>query len=192
MNKTTDKAPSQRSGFGRIMLGLDRGMSWAENIISVGFLIIMTVAVLAGVAMRYLLAIPNPYGEEISRYSMIVVAFIGVSMGVRQGAHLGITSLVDNVPIWLGNILRFVQRLIVTGAYAFFAYQSYGFVLKTMKYNQTSPSMRIQMWVIYSVLAIGFLLSFIRMLLMLWNWYLAKDSDKLPEESDDDVELNFQ
>ena len=58
----------------------------------------MVIAVLVGVALRFIFRMPNPYGEEISRYLLIAAVFIGISLAQRERAHLGIDNLVMVLP----------------------------------------------------------------------------------------------
>jgi len=73
----------------------DNILSAAESWITVICFALMCLIVIIGIIMRFILKTPNPYGEEASRYLMVCGIFIGVSIGVRQRAHLGVTVIVD-------------------------------------------------------------------------------------------------
>lgn len=51
----------------------------------------MTVSVLLAIVLRYVLKVPNIAGEEISRYLLVTIVFIGISMCVRTRSHMGVT-----------------------------------------------------------------------------------------------------
>lgn len=175
----------------KFMRALDLVLSKIENVITVSFLVIMTTAILVGVVMRFILKIPNMYGEEISRYSMIVVAFVGISVGVRQRAHLGIDGVVSNLPAAAAKILKIIAQLVSIFAYGLFTFQTFLFVEQSRKMQQVSPSMRLPMWVVYCILLVGFLLSFIRSLMVFWNDYLTGEGNGLVD-SEEEIEQNFQ
>lgn len=178
-------------GITKAMRTLDAVMTKIEDVITVTFMIVMTVALLAGVVMRFILKIPNQYGEEISRYSMIIVAFVGISIGVRQKAHLGVEGVVNSLPAKISRIVRIIASLVTTFGYGLISYEAFAFVAYSKKMNQVSPAMRLPMWTVYCVLLVGFTMSFIRSIMVFWNDYLAKDSGGLLE-IDEDIDQNFQ
>lgn len=183
--------PSKVGSIKRCMRMLDIIMTRIEDTITISFMIIMTTAILAGVVMRFILKIPNLYGEEISRYSMIIVAFIGISAGVRQKSHLGIDGVVNSLPTSAAKVLRIIASLISTFAYGLFAFEAYMFVSHSRRMNQLSPAMRLPMWIVYSILMVGFAMSFIRSIMVFWSDYLARNGSGLLE-AEENLDQNFQ
>ena len=58
----------------------------------------MTFTVLISIILRYVVRVPNLVGEEISRYFLVTVVFIGISMCMRVKGHMGVTIFVDHLP----------------------------------------------------------------------------------------------
>jgi C4-dicarboxylate transporter DctQ subunit len=179
------------SGFARFMRVLDKIMSMIEDGITLLFITVMTVTITVGIVMRFVLKIPNMIGEELSRYSMIVVVFIGISAGVRQRSHIGVDGLVNNLPQKAAYVVRIVAHSLGIAAYGLFSVQSYNFVMQAMRRSQFSPAMRLQMWMVYCILLAGFGLSFVRSLMMFWSDYIARENEKLPDSADE-ADMNFQ
>jgi len=182
---------SSKSTLGNVLSTIDHALGKTESFIAVFMLLVMTITVIAGVLMRYFLKIPNQFGEEIARYSMIIVAFLGVSIGVKHRAHLGITSVVDQLPAKAARIVKLVSDLIATAAFALFTQQSLAFTIQTYNKGQISAGMQMPMWMIYSALVVGFFFSTIRMLIRIYNEYLAQDQNKTMG-SDNSADQNFQ
>jgi len=181
-----------KDNFVRFMQFLDVILTNVEEFITITFLVVMVVSILVGIIMRFIFKIPNMYGEEVSRYSMVIVAFIGISKGVRQKTHLGIDVIVNNLPVKISKLVRIIADIMCIFAYGLFTIQSYKFVIQAKRMGQVSPGMRLPMWIVYCILLFGFSLSFIRSLMMLWNDYLAKKDSKLLINEIHDSKLDFQ
>jgi TRAP-type C4-dicarboxylate transport system permease small subunit len=117
----------------RITGKLDRAL----GILSIILLGIMAVVVNLGVFYRYVLTAALPWSEEIPKYCMIWMGFIGASMAIRRNQHIGFNALMERLPNrtylllkLLGNslILFFLITLIKWG---FFLAFSVGFSSET-------------------------------------------------------------
>jgi TRAP-type C4-dicarboxylate transport system permease small subunit len=180
--KQTDPIKNRKSG---VIVKIDRILSQFEIWITVGCFCLMCVIVIAGIVMRFILKIPNQYGEEISRYLMICGIFVGVSIGVRKKAHLGVTIIVEKLPFVLSKIISIIAAIITLGAYLILTFFGFRFVLQMNRYGQTSPAMGLPMWIIYFTIFFGLLLSTVRAFLLFLNDYIAKDKILEDEKKED-------
>ena len=134
----------------------------------------MVIVVLVGIVFRFLLKIPNPYGEEISRYLMIATVFIGISIAAHDRAHLGIDTLVSALPAKLGKAIRIFTDMLSIALYLFLAVQSWSFCGMAKQFGQMSPSMNfLPMYLVYTLLLIGFILSAITQTLLFINDHIC-------------------
>lgn len=155
---------------------LDHCLEIAESIFSMICMAGVVIAVLAGVAMRFIFKIPNLYGEEISRYLLIASIFVGISLAQRERAHLGIDTLAEALPAGPAKGLRFFCDILSLIIYAFLAYKAFAFMQLAMKYEQKSPSMTfLPMWIVYSFMFIGFVLATITTFLLIMNDYFCEE-----------------
>lgn len=109
---------------------------------------------------RYVLADSAAWTEEIARYLLIVVVFIGASMGVRRNTHIHVEFMYRYVPAGVGRAMStFVDVVRV----AFFAYATYlsGLLIPRMN-NLKMTVIDVPMSVIYSFVMAGFVLMTIR------------------------------
>ena len=153
---------------------LDRILSSIESWVTVVCFILMCIIVIAGIVMRFILRTPNPYGEEASRYLMIIGIFIGVSIGARQGSHLGMTLLVDSLPAAPARVVALLSSVISLVGYILLSLFSLMFIQRMYTFGQTSPAMDLPMWAVYSVLFVGFVLSAARTGMMIWNDFISR------------------
>lgn len=67
----------------------------------------MVLMVLGNVILRYGFNSGITVSEELSRYAFVWLTFLGAIVGLREGAHLGVDTLVRKLPM-LGRRLCFI------------------------------------------------------------------------------------
>jgi TRAP-type transport system small permease protein len=67
----------------------------------------MVVMVLGNVILRYGFNSGITVSEELSRFAFVWLTFVGAVVGLREGAHLGVDTLVRKLPM-LGRRLCFI------------------------------------------------------------------------------------
>ncbi|GEM_PF-348511 len=176
-NGNTKKAQNEADKINRYrrLVMADRALSRAESFITIVCFALMCVFVIAGIVMRFILKIPNQYGEEASRYLMICGIFIGVSIGVRQKAHLGVTIVAEKLPGKLSKTVFVAAGIITTLGYLVLTFYAFRFVRMMYGFGQTSPAMNVPMYLIYSAILAGLFLSSVRSVMMFWNDYIAAE-----------------
>lgn len=133
------------------------------DIAAVAALCIMFSLVMLQVVMRYVFDSPLTWSEELARYSLAWLAFIGAILAMREGQHIDITVLVDNVPEklkkWLAKISTTISALFLV----LLIYLSMEFVL--MNLHNNSPVTDMTMGYVYLCLpisAVGMLVFLLR------------------------------
>jgi C4-dicarboxylate transporter DctQ subunit len=163
-------------------------MTYIENVISIAGFSMMVVLVLVGVASRFIFHIPFMWIEEASRYLMVMGVYVGVSMGIREKAHLGLTAVVDALPPGAQRMLQMTLNVLMIVLCLYFSYYTISFMYQVQTNGQTSPAMRFPMWIVYIPMGIGFIFGAIRSLMVFWNDFICK-TPVLPY-GDDEVQAN--
>ena len=84
---------------------------------------IMTGIELLQVVARLTPGVKNPnWTEELSRYVMIYIAFIGASNGIRQWDNVGVDFLIERLPRVPQFLLNIVHRLVVLAFWCIVTY----------------------------------------------------------------------
>jgi TRAP-type C4-dicarboxylate transport system permease small subunit len=164
----------ERTKFQRRVIALDKLITFAENTISIACFTAMIVLVLAGVASRFIFHIPFMWVEEASRYFMVAGVYVGVSMGIREKTHLGLTALVDALDPGKRKILRLTLSFIVIALCAYFSIYSISFMQQVRANGQKSPALLFPMWIVYIPLGIGFVFGTIRGMMVFWNDFICE------------------
>ncbi|MBI5908997.1 MAG: TRAP transporter small permease [Betaproteobacteria bacterium] len=139
----------------------DRGFLWLNRVLLMALLALMAVMVFANVVLRYTTGDSIVWAEELSRYLMIWLTFLGAGLVLRYGGHLAIDNLQDVVPARGGRILRALTLLCVLAFAVAMMWLGTGYVMRT--WSQTTPVVELPFGLVYSALPVGFLFLLIHM-----------------------------
>jgi TRAP-type transport system small permease protein len=142
--------------FDRVLLATNR---W----LVIGLLAAMAVMVFANVALRFLTDYSILWVEEVSRYTMIWLTFIGAGPVLRYGAHIGIDTLQQGMPRFAPAIRAIVFSLL---AIFFCAMIVIGVRYANLTWAQTTPVLEIPIGAVYLAMPVGFGLMFIHLAMM--------------------------
>lgn len=124
----------------------------------------MSVIVGWNVAGRYLTGNSLTWADEVARYSMIWLTFLGSGLALRHGAHAAITNAQDALPGQGQRILRLIILLIL---FAFFGFMVWvGIDYMDRMSVQKSAALRVPMKWIYAAMPAGFALMIIHLALI--------------------------
>lgn len=121
---------------------------------------VMTILIFIQVVCRFCFKNSLSWSEELARYILVWSTFLGASLGIKKGAHIGVEAfkliLPKNVKIvveYIGIILCFIFSIIV--------FKNCSIILqKQFSTGQVSPAMQIPMWIPYLGVCLGaFLMS---------------------------------
>jgi len=141
---------------------LDSFLDKLEGFLCTLLAAVMAVAIFIQVVNRNTVKLPFPWGEELARYCMVWLIFIGISAGVKTGAHIGVDALVNVFSKKVQRAIRIFANLLVTGLYIYLTVLAIEITLGIKETGQVSPAMQIPMYLIYSGMIVGLLLSSIR------------------------------
>jgi len=156
------------------MKKLDFFLDQIEGILCTLFASVMAVAILIQVINRNTLQLPFKWGEELARYCMVWLMFIGISVGVKKGAHIGVDALVNILPPKIKKAIQIITNLIVTFIYVYLAILSVQITLGIRETGQVSPAMQVPMYIIYAGLIVGMIFSTIRSIQVTANCIAGK------------------
>jgi TRAP-type C4-dicarboxylate transport system permease small subunit len=137
---------------------VDKILEWA--------LIILMAAnvlnVLWQVFTRFILKDPSSFTEELARFLLIWVGLLGAGYAVGQKMHLAIDVVVKSLPEKARRLAESaIQAFIFLFAFLVMVYGGIRLVSITLRLNQISAALRIQLGYVYLVLPLsGFLIMF--------------------------------
>ncbi|SFJ67219.1 TRAP transporter small permease [Celeribacter neptunius] len=72
----------------------------------------MIIVVSAQVVMRYVFNGSFDWADEVSRIAFVWTTFLAIPLGVRDGSHVGITLLVDRLPVRTRDLIARLMNLL--------------------------------------------------------------------------------
>ncbi|AQQ52413.1 TRAP transporter small permease [Planococcus lenghuensis] len=114
---------------------------------------ILVVAVFMQVIFRFVIEQPLAWTEELARYCLIWITFLGAAFAMATNSHIGVEFFVKLLTV---PIRRIVYLLAVAASLAFFLLLVLeGYELAAGAMSQESPVLRIPMGIIYSVIPLS-------------------------------------
>jgi C4-dicarboxylate transporter DctQ subunit len=123
----------------------------------------MVAVVFTATLARYLNLFPMFWGEEVARYIMVFMAYIGAGLGMKKGAHVGVSFFTDrfrNVKIRI--FLEGFRLGIIVFFCGMIMYYYRSIIVHQISMGQTTPALYIPMWVPYSAVPLGMFLVALR------------------------------
>ncbi|MEW9805588.1 TRAP transporter small permease [Mesorhizobium sp. ZMM04-5] len=114
----------------------------------------MVFSVLVGVFFRFVIPIPMAWPPEAARFLMVAVTMIGASVAIRQLDHVGITLLVDALPMRVRGALYIFGNIMIAVFLIVFIWFSWRLTVE-MGPRQTSSSLGVSMAIAYASMPIG-------------------------------------
>ncbi|MDD4080074.1 MAG: TRAP transporter small permease [Eubacteriales bacterium] len=138
-----------------------------EGYVCVVMLLVMSVVVFIQVVFRFVLKASLPWSEELSRYLLVWVSFLGGAYGIKTGAHLGIEAVKLMLPKKAQQIVQVVAILLGIVICAIILKLGVDLVSTQLRRIQYSPAMRIPMAYAYAAVPVGMVFFIIRYIVQL-------------------------
>ncbi len=133
-------------------------------------LMAMTLATFAQVFFRFVIVHSLPWSEEFSRYALVWASFLGASIALKRGLHIGVEAFVIRLSkewrrfVYLATLAAITLFLIVVIVK--------GIEISLFNMRQSSPAMKIPMGFPYLAIPVGSLIMVIHLfdeLIMGWR-----------------------
>lgn len=144
------------------MKHLFKRFSNPEEVVLVVLFPIMVVTIFVATMIRYLSTLSLVWAEELARYCMVWIGFLGASLGIQKNAHIGVEAFVSRLPerykpylsIFRISIIILFSILILT-----FSLQ---IIWSQIQTEQVSPALQIPIGIAYGAIPVGMVLMILR------------------------------
>jgi TRAP-type C4-dicarboxylate transport system permease small subunit len=131
---------------------LDDRVVAVETVAAIGLVVVIVVTVLVQIVMRYVVARPNPWTEELSRFAFIWLSLVGSSLATKRGAHFlfesAVKGLSPNTRSWLAQAVTWVIAAMLVGLLIM------GAALAADARVQRSPALGLPMVWVYAAMPV--------------------------------------
>ena len=156
-----------------------------EDWIAFGFFWVLAVTVFYQFFTRYALNDSASWTEEIARYLLICMVFIGAAIGVRKNTHIQVDIFYRFMPRAMARAISTLVDVVRVLFFAYAIYLTYALMLKIGK-----QSMSVVDWpigLIYSMVILGFaLMEFRAVLALVRHWRQGYSLLERPDVDEDE------
>ncbi|TWG65588.1 MULTISPECIES: TRAP transporter small permease [unclassified Aminobacter] len=142
----------------------------------------MSCIVFANVTLRYTTNYSIYWAEEVARYMMIWLTFLGAGLTLRYGGHVAITNLMEIMPTQKQRLLRGFIVICLIAFFAVMIWVGYGYAMR-MRFQMT-PATRIPFAYVYAAMPVGFALLIIHLLLVVRSYVRDNRFEETTEAGD--------
>ncbi|MDW7673904.1 MAG: TRAP transporter small permease [Bacillota bacterium] len=128
--------------------------NFEENLIVV-LLPVMVLIIFTATFFRYSGLMVLPWAEEVARYMMIWIIYLGIGTGAKKNSHFAVEILYKIMPQFTHKFFVYFRTLVVVGFCGYIINLSYNLIQAQIMMGQTSPAMQIPIWVAYLAIPVG-------------------------------------
>ncbi len=157
---------------------LSDGLNLVAEYAVAALMVVMVVVVAAQVFSRHVAFHSLSWSEELSRYVLIWVTFLGASAGVKRKAHFGVQAITYFLPPRLRPTLTALTYLLAAAVFLVMVY--FGWQNAQVVSRQVSPAMQLPMHYVYISIPVSGLVMLIHVLEQMSDaigrgWTLERD-----------------
>lgn len=124
---------------------------------------LLVVVVLTATAARYFELFPMFWGEELARYIMVYMGYVGIALAMKRRAHIGVGAFVGMFrSLFMRRFFHAAQLLIILSFCGIISYFVMEIIQRQAAIGQTSPALNLPIEVPYAAVPLGMLLLAIR------------------------------
>lgn len=119
---------------------------------------VISLFVAYDVVARTVFLMTNSWTTEITMYMMGYITFVGAAFALKEGSHVSVDLLVDNVRPGMRRILLWLTDAILLVIFALMAWLSFSFFMEAWKSGEVSDTLlSVKLWIPYLCFFIGML-----------------------------------
>lgn len=167
-------------------------MRWLEHLEEglVAFLMAgMTVVTFVQVVARYVFNYSFVWALELTGVMFAWLIFVGMSYGVRVGAHIGVDALVKSLRSGAKRAVGMIAALLCFVYASIFAFGGFQYVRKMHDVGILMQDIPIEQWIPRIVLPLGFALLAFRFAQLLVRLATGREAHLLGDEAEDALKL---
>lgn len=133
-----------------------------EETILVMLLIVIASVMMLQIFMRYIMNSSLPWPEEFARYCYVWTAFFSVGLTIRNRTILRVDIVTGLLPKSIQRIIEVFVQAFITVFFGVLFYYSIDVIKMIQVSGQTSPALRLPMYLVYFCTTLGFFVATVR------------------------------
>jgi C4-dicarboxylate transporter, DctQ subunit len=153
----------------KLLQSIDHYFSALERSFLGATILFTSLLLLVNVILRYIFNHSIYWAEELVRYLMVWVIFLGSSQVAKLEGHITVDILYRAVPQKAKTFLDYLVNVVAILFCLVLAYYSYHMTMRVYSSQQISPALEIPMWLAYLSIPLGSVLMAIRYVVHFFN-----------------------
>ncbi|NIR29032.1 MAG: TRAP transporter small permease [Gammaproteobacteria bacterium] len=182
MADSDEKPPAGSSSSRGIVRGilaplhwLDTGISRFEIVVLAYGVLLMATNSVANVIGRFVFHQSLYFSEELNQFLIVLITFVGLGYATRQGRHIRMSAVYDQLPDIGKKILMTAIAAITATVMFVLAYYSYRYVERVWMLQKVTPALQLPLYLTYIWVPIGFAITGIQYALTVIKNLQSKD-----------------
>jgi TRAP-type C4-dicarboxylate transport system permease small subunit len=137
----------------------DAGIARFEAFVLAWGVILMAVNSIANVIGRFMFNQSLYFSEELNRFLIVLITFVGLGYAARKGRHIRMSAFYDQLGD-RGKKILMILIAAITGAFMFLlAYYSYLYVERVARLGRVTPALQVPLYLTYLWIPVGFVIT---------------------------------
>lgn len=133
-----------------------------EELIIAVVLAVMSIITFLNVITRNFIQYSLSYTEEITINLFVLLTFVGAAIGVRRGAHLGFTLILEKSPAKIKKFLILFIGILSVFVFIIVTYFAIDMIMFQYQLGSTTPALRFPKWIFSLAIPLGTILCIYR------------------------------
>ena len=144
----------------------------ANRSVLIALLAAMAIIIFSNVVLRYATNQSIEWAEEVARYMMVWLTFLGAGPVLRYGGHIAVDNFQDSLPTQWARVVRLFIAVLLTGFFVFIIW--YGLIYVDRVQYQMTPTTQVSMSWVYGAMPAGGVLLLAHWLLIVRDYVLTR------------------
>lgn len=154
---------------------IDNAISRVESALLAIGVLLMAANTIANIVARFVFRDSLFFSEELNRSLIVLITFAGISYAARQGRHIRMSAIYDEMPPKLRKALMIAMALITAVLMFGLAWYALQYILTLQGRGRVLPALSIPVWIIYVWVPVGFFMTALQYLLTAIKNIIEKD-----------------
>lgn len=142
---------------------------YLEEFLVVGLLVFLLLSVNIEAFRRYVLNSSGEYSEEIARFALIWMVYLGLPYAIKKRRHIICDVLPAKIPRRVDLIVSFIGYVCFLLFSLVMTYENYNLVINEIGIDKRTEAMHVPIWYFSAGIGIGFGLASLRLMQGIWQ-----------------------
>lgn len=134
---------------------VEKLLSRLEEILIGSLILVASLILFVNVVARYVFNLGLPWAEELVRYQIVWMVFVGASVAARQGIHIGVDILVKMAPSSVAKLITLAINAIAVAFCGVLVFYGAELTMQAKEFGQVSAALQVPIWVVQLAIPVG-------------------------------------